>query len=187
MTADRSAPVKRSARRSSTWSGRARATPVRWLRVAATPCTRSTKPAAVPSIFRDGGIVVVLARRPEALPWHTHRCSSHNPCSRMGGPELPRTAVAGDRSGLAFRVPAPARTRCRAPQRPSPPTALIGRSDELEALRSAVMRSRLTTLTGAGGCGKTRLALAFLSGSIDHYMGGSWWIELASPPIEPAD
>jgi predicted ATPase/class 3 adenylate cyclase len=59
-------------------------------------------------------------------------------------------------------------------------TSLIGRLAELDVLRTAIERSRLTTLTGAGGCGKTRLALTTATGSLGGYMGGTWWIELAT-------
>jgi predicted ATPase/class 3 adenylate cyclase len=58
--------------------------------------------------------------------------------------------------------------------------SLIGRLQELGAVRAAVRRNRLTTLTGAGGCGKTRLALALATESVNDYIGGSWWIDLAS-------
>ncbi len=63
---------------------------------------------------------------------------------------------------------------------PTAVTSLIGRREELDAVRTAVEQSRLTTLTGAGGCGKTRLALAAVTETVDGYVGGSWWIELAT-------
>ena len=45
---------------------------------------------------------------------------------------------------------------------PTPLTRLIGREAEVEALRTALRRDdvRFVTLTGAGGTGKTRLAIA---------------------------
>lgn len=42
---------------------------------------------------------------------------------------------------------------------PTPPTPLIGRTVERAAIHAALEASRLTTLTGVGGTGKTRLAL----------------------------
>lgn len=42
---------------------------------------------------------------------------------------------------------------------PVPLTALIGRTEELSALSDAIHRSRLTTILGPGGAGKTRLAV----------------------------
>ena len=40
--------------------------------------------------------------------------------------------------------------------------------------------SRLVTLVGAGGVGKTRLGLQVASESIDRFGGGVWWVELAA-------
>jgi MoxR-like ATPase len=42
---------------------------------------------------------------------------------------------------------------------PAPLTSLVGRGAELEGLAGALQKSRLVTLTGPGGVGKTRLAL----------------------------
>ena len=43
---------------------------------------------------------------------------------------------------------------------------------------------RLITLTGAGGVGKTRLALAVAGEALDRFPGGVWLVELAGrgPP-----
>src|SRR6266704_2276921 len=43
---------------------------------------------------------------------------------------------------------------------PLQPTSLIGRDQELVELAAALNKTRLLTLTGVGGVGKTRLALA---------------------------
>jgi predicted ATPase/class 3 adenylate cyclase len=50
---------------------------------------------------------------------------------------------------------------------PSPRTSFVGREPELRAIAAAVTSSRLTTLTGPGGSGKTRLAIEVAS-SIQH-------------------
>jgi predicted ATPase/class 3 adenylate cyclase len=63
---------------------------------------------------------------------------------------------------------------------PSAVTSLVGRANELAQVRAIVNGNRLTTLTGAGGCGKTRLALALATDLLGGYTGGSWWIELAT-------
>jgi SpoVK/Ycf46/Vps4 family AAA+-type ATPase len=46
---------------------------------------------------------------------------------------------------------------------PIPPAALTGRELEIARVRELVEESRLVTLTGPGGTGKTRLALAVLA------------------------
>jgi predicted ATPase len=59
-------------------------------------------------------------------------------------------------------------------------SAFIGRSAELAAVRSLLTESRLVTLTGAGGCGKTRLALHAAAEQLDTAPDGVWLVELAS-------
>jgi predicted ATPase/class 3 adenylate cyclase len=65
---------------------------------------------------------------------------------------------------------------------PAQPTALIGREDELAALREmlATPDARLITLTGPGGTGKTRLALQAAAESLDAFPDGVWFVPLAS-------
>ena len=60
--------------------------------------------------------------------------------------------------------------------------SLIGRrQDTAEVLRS-LSRTRLLTLTGAGGIGKTRLALRAVADVVGTYAHGVWLIELAGIP-----
>jgi predicted ATPase/DNA-binding CsgD family transcriptional regulator len=58
-------------------------------------------------------------------------------------------------------------------------TPLIGREAEVRDLRRLLDGERLVTLTGSGGVGKTRLALAVGADVLDLYPGGVWWVELA--------
>ena len=59
-------------------------------------------------------------------------------------------------------------------------TSFIGRDSELDEVRAAVKTHRLVTLTGAGGVGKTRLALEVASGLADEFPDGVWLFELAA-------
>jgi predicted ATPase/two-component SAPR family response regulator len=61
-------------------------------------------------------------------------------------------------------------------------TPLVGRESELNDIVHAVARSRLLTLTGPGGAGKTRLALAAARSVGASFPAGVCWVELA--PIE---
>ncbi len=61
-------------------------------------------------------------------------------------------------------------------------TSFVGRREELRAIRGALESTRLLTLIGAGGCGKTRLALQTAADTVDLHPDGSWWVELAPVP-----
>jgi predicted ATPase len=60
-------------------------------------------------------------------------------------------------------------------------TPFIGRSQELEKLSQLLQdgRSRLITLLGEGGIGKTRLALAAAEQMLPHFTDGVWFVPLA--------
>ena len=63
---------------------------------------------------------------------------------------------------------------------PVQPGPLFGRREELVELLALARRSRLVTLTGPGGSGKTRLALELTGELSDHYRDGAWWVSLAA-------
>jgi non-specific serine/threonine protein kinase len=55
----------------------------------------------------------------------------------------------------------------------------IGREREIEEIRTALLDARLVTLTGAGGVGKTRTAIAAAGDFSDRFRDGVWLTELA--------
>ena len=59
-------------------------------------------------------------------------------------------------------------------------TAFIGRQEQLAALASILAETRIVTLTGAGGIGKTRLALRLAESVMADYRDGVWTVELAA-------
>jgi predicted ATPase len=67
---------------------------------------------------------------------------------------------------------------------PAQVSSLIGREAELAAVCGLVAGSRLVTLTGAGGSGKTRLGLQVAAGLLDGAGDGVWFADLA-PPRDP--
>jgi len=58
-------------------------------------------------------------------------------------------------------------------------TSFIGREEQLADLTKLLRQTQLLTLTGAGGCGKTRLALKLAMQVFDSYVDGVWVVELA--------
>ena len=60
-------------------------------------------------------------------------------------------------------------------------SSFIGREREVKEIKGLLLGDyRLLTLTGSGGCGKTRLAMAVASDLVESFEDGVWWVELAS-------
>jgi predicted ATPase/DNA-binding SARP family transcriptional activator len=68
---------------------------------------------------------------------------------------------------------------------PVPLTSFIGREDELKEVADLLSKSRLVTLTGSGGVGKTRLAIQVVADVLGSFPDGVWFLDLA-PLSEPA-
>lgn len=59
-------------------------------------------------------------------------------------------------------------------------TTFVGRRKEMEEVSGLLSRSRIVTLTGSGGCGKTRLAIQVAAENSERFPDGVWLVELAS-------
>ena len=68
---------------------------------------------------------------------------------------------------------------------PSPLTSFVGRNDDLAAIAELLGRSRLVTLVGPAGVGKTRLALEAAAAAATKHPDGAWFVDLA-PVSDPA-
>jgi predicted ATPase/DNA-binding CsgD family transcriptional regulator len=67
-------------------------------------------------------------------------------------------------------------------------SSFVGRKTELAEVKRLLEDTRLLTLTGPGGCGKTRLALAVAGELVEGFEGGVWMVELgllSNPSLVP--
>ena len=142
--------------------------------------------------------LVATGRRAEALHYYaTTRARLIDELGAEPGPELRAVHEAVLRGELAYtsgavprghRHPAP-RPKPPGPgpaRLPMPPTAIIGRDAELAAVLGLLRGPdvRLVTVVGAGGIGKTRLALAAATAMTDE-LDAVWFVDLA-PVTDPA-
>jgi predicted ATPase/DNA-binding SARP family transcriptional activator len=91
--------------------------------------------------------------------------------------------LAGDDPvGTAIGQPAPARPEITlgTGELPAPLTSLIGRHAEIDELSRMLGERRLVTLTGVGGCGKTRLAVAVAGAIGPRFEAGVSFVDLTS-------
>ena len=99
-----------------------------------------------------------------------------------------------DRPEQVFQLVAPGlrrafptlRTSSEHPTNLRPPaTSFVGRERELADVARLLATSRLVTLVGVGGTGKTRLELQAATDCLDRYRDGAWLVELA--PVSDAE
>lgn len=88
---------------------------------------------------------------------------------------------------VALALPDPAIQPVARSHLPMQLTSFVGRKEEVTEVGAqlATRESRLITLTGSGGCGKTRLALRVGEEVAHTYAHGVWLVELA-PLVDPA-
>jgi len=63
---------------------------------------------------------------------------------------------------------------------PQPLTSFVGREHEIAETSRLLGETRLLTLTGTGGIGKTRLGHEVAAGLLDQYQDGVWLVELSA-------
>lgn len=147
--------------------------------VAAHPFRERLREQLILALYRAG-------RQKEALD--AYRDARRTLVEELGvepGPglrELERAVLRHDASLAAPASPSDVR-----PRLPVPPTPIVGRRLETAAVEALLQREdvRLVTLTGAGGTGKTRLALAVAEELAAELPGGAVFVGLAQA-TEPA-
>ena len=116
---------------------------------------------------------------PAPLSWIVERCLAKAPAGRYASTRDLARDVAAVRDRLSGGTP---ESVARAPALPVPRTRLIGRERGLETVRNLLLHTevRLVTLTGAGGSGKTRLALQVAAEAGEGFKGGVRFVSLGS-------
>ncbi|RBQ07222.1 adenylate/guanylate cyclase domain-containing protein [Micromonospora sp. LHW51205] len=82
--------------------------------------------------------------------------------------------------GLERRFPRPRTADAAAHNLPTQVTSFVGRQAERAELGRLVEAYRLVTVLGAGGAGKTRLAVELASGIVEDYPDGVWFVDIAA-------
>ena len=121
---------------------------------------------------------------PESLGGLTFRDLGEHRLKDLSGPQrLHQLCI----EGLPADFPPPRTIEGRATNLPAQPTPLVGRSRELESVRTLLLGegTRMVTLTGPGGTGKTRLALQVAADLLDEFPDGVYGVLLA--PIADPD
>jgi predicted ATPase/class 3 adenylate cyclase len=88
-------------------------------------------------------------------------------------------------AGLPVEFPTLRTLDARPNNLPTQLTSFIGREREMADVKRLLAATRLLTLTGAGGAGKTRLALQVAADVLEAYPDGVWLVELA-PISDPS-
>ena len=92
-------------------------------------------------------------------------------------------------SGRREWLPSAEREGARGHNVPAPLASIIGRARDLEVVGETLHRTRLVTLVGPGGVGKTRLAVELARAQIGRRTDGVWLVDLTAGPAtgpEPA-
>jgi predicted ATPase/class 3 adenylate cyclase len=80
---------------------------------------------------------------------------------------------------LQADFPPPRTVEARAHHFPAEMTSFVGREREVAEVKALIGRNRLLTLTGSGGCGKTRLALKVASDLLTEFPDGVFFVSLS--------
>jgi predicted ATPase/class 3 adenylate cyclase len=91
--------------------------------------------------------------------------------------------------GIPADFPPPRTLDARPNNLPAQLTSFVGREEEIAEVRTLVDRTRLLTLTGPGGTGKSRLALQVAAELLTEYGDGSFFVDLSSltdPALVPS-
>jgi len=113
----------------------------------------------------------------ERMPEITFQSLGSHRLRNLDRPEHLYQVVA---QGLAEDFPPPKSMEVLPNNLPVQATSFVGREREMEQVRNLIGATRLLTLTGTGGTGKTRLSLEVGAQLINEFRDGVWQVELAT-------
>ena len=135
---------------------------------------------------RRPGAAVRGGRRPHPRPTAGRAVAARARCRPAEGPRRAGAGLAArPPAGCAHEFP-PLRSLEALPNNlPLQLTSFVGRERELAEAKELLGKTRLLTLLGMGGLGKTRLSLQIGADLLDEYPDGVWFLDLA-PITDPS-
>lgn len=128
----------------------------------------------------DQQIAANLFLSPNTVRWYNRQIYS-----KLGVGSRTQAIARGKELGLLGNTESAFLSPASRPVLPVQTTPFIGRSSEIATVKRLLQTSRLLTLTGVGGTGKTRLALYVAADVLDDFADGVYFVDLA-PVNDPA-
>jgi len=135
---------------------------------------------AVATLTQEPDFAALPEDTPAAVSQVIRRCLVKDPQERLASASQARAILAT--TGTEGR-PAPGAGEVSRPvagDLPRPLTSFVGRTREVEEITGLCARHAVVTLTGVGGCGKTRLAQVVAASLAESPPQQVWWVDLAS-------